>query len=191
MGRHHRNLPRLRDISDSWPAPAATNSPAGCRSSRTKPLASSAAAASVAAVDGTNVELRCNECGAVLGVVQVDILKGLLGIDSVSATCPHCGEENTFPGFSTMKAYVCNKCGKAVEAEPEMQWVQVKDDICTWYEFDDGRQPIAVMRCNRCGSHPNVDEDGVVCPMCRNRSPVPSSDLEKAIIAWNVMVDPS
>jgi hypothetical protein len=33
----------------------------------------------IAAVDGTNVELRCNECGAVVGVVQVDILKGLLG----------------------------------------------------------------------------------------------------------------
>jgi hypothetical protein len=74
----------------------------------------------VAAVDGTNVELRCNECGAVLGVVQVDILKSLLGIDAASATCPHCGEENTFPAFSTMKAYVCNKCGKAVEVEPEM-----------------------------------------------------------------------
>lgn len=74
----------------------------------------------VAAVDGTNVELRCNECGAVLGGVQVDILKGLLGIDSVSATCPHCGEENMFPGFSTMKAYVCHRCGEAVEVEPEM-----------------------------------------------------------------------
>jgi hypothetical protein len=144
----------------------------------------------VAAVDGTNVELRCNECGAVLGVVQVDILKSLLGIDVASATCPHCGEENTFPGFSTMKAYVCHKCGKAVEVEPEMQGVEVKDDTCTWFEFDDGRQPIAVMRCNRCGSHPNVDEDGVVCPMCRNRSPVRSSDLEKVIVAWNAMVDP-
>ena len=30
----------------------------------------------IAAVDGTNVELRCNECEAVVGVVQVDILKG-------------------------------------------------------------------------------------------------------------------
>jgi hypothetical protein len=42
----------------------------------------------IAAVDGTNVELRCNECGAVLGVVQVDILKSLLGIDAASAMCP-------------------------------------------------------------------------------------------------------
>jgi hypothetical protein len=36
----------------------------------------------IAAVDGTNVELRCNECGAVVGVVQVDILKGLLGLSA-------------------------------------------------------------------------------------------------------------
>ena len=35
----------------------------------------------IAAVDGTNVELRCNECGAVVGVIQIDILKGLLGLE--------------------------------------------------------------------------------------------------------------
>jgi uncharacterized protein (DUF983 family) len=56
----------------------------------------------------------------VLGVVQVDILKDLLGLDSASATCPHCGEENTFPGFSSMKAYVCHRCGKAVEVENDL-----------------------------------------------------------------------
>jgi hypothetical protein len=56
-------------------------------------------------------------------------------------------------------------------------------------ELDRG-EPIAVMRCNRCGSCPNVDEDGVVCPLCRNGSPVRSSDLEKLIEAWNAMVDP-
>jgi hypothetical protein len=35
----------------------------------------------VAAVEGSNVELRCNECGAVVGVVQIDILRGLLELD--------------------------------------------------------------------------------------------------------------
>jgi hypothetical protein len=35
----------------------------------------------IAAVEGSNVELRCNECGAVVGVVQIDILCGLLGLD--------------------------------------------------------------------------------------------------------------
>jgi hypothetical protein len=43
----------------------------------------------IAAVDGTNVELRCNECGAVVGVVHLDILKGLLGLECATATCPH------------------------------------------------------------------------------------------------------
>jgi hypothetical protein len=72
---------------------------------------------------------------------------------------------------------------------PELEWVEIHDDTCTWYEFDDGREPIAVMGCNRCDSHPNVDEDGVVCPLCRNRSPVRSDDLELVILAWNGMVD--
>jgi hypothetical protein len=35
----------------------------------------------VAAAGGSNVELQCNECGAVMGVVQIDILSGLIGLD--------------------------------------------------------------------------------------------------------------
>jgi hypothetical protein len=35
----------------------------------------------VARVDGANVELQCNECGAVVGVVQIDVLRGLLGLN--------------------------------------------------------------------------------------------------------------
>jgi hypothetical protein len=141
----------------------------------------------IAAVEGTNVELRCNECGAVVGVVQLDILKGLLGLECATATCPHCGKENTFPGFSEVSTYVCTECGKAVAAAGER--VEIHDDTCTWYEFNDGREPIAVMRGNRCGSHPKVDEDGVVCPLCRKRSPARSSDLEVLILAWNAMID--
>jgi hypothetical protein len=34
----------------------------------------------VAAVEGQNVELRCNECGAVVGVVQIDVLRALLDL---------------------------------------------------------------------------------------------------------------
>jgi hypothetical protein len=36
----------------------------------------------VAVVDGGTVELHCNTCGAVVGVVQVGIMEGLLGLDS-------------------------------------------------------------------------------------------------------------
>src|SRR4029453_3101036 len=70
----------------------------------------------IAAVDGTNVELRCNECGAGVGVIQVDFLKGLLGRECATAISPHCGKVNTFPGFTKVSAYVCSECGEAVGA---------------------------------------------------------------------------
>ena len=129
-------------------------------------------------------------------LAQVDIPKGLLRLECATATCPHCGKVNTFPGFTRVSAYVCAECGKAVGATgpesdgPELEWVEINDDACTWYEFSDGREPIAAMRCNRCGSHPDVDGDGVVCPLCRNRSPLRSTDLENLIEAWNAMLDP-
>jgi tetratricopeptide (TPR) repeat protein len=44
----------------------------------------------VAAGDGSDVELRCNECVAVVGVIQVDIFKGLLGLGCATTTRPHC-----------------------------------------------------------------------------------------------------
>jgi hypothetical protein len=108
----------------------------------------------VAAVEGDNVELRCNECGAVVGVMQIGILMGLLGLESATEKCPHCGTLNTVPGISQMRAYVSPNCGKAVEAQHELEWAEIEDDTCTWYEFPDGRQPIAVLRCNRCDCHP-------------------------------------
>jgi hypothetical protein len=144
----------------------------------------------IASVDGTNVELRCNECGAVMGVLQIDVLKGLLGLESAAQTCPHCGTLNTAPGFRQMKAYVCANCGKAVEVQQELEWVEIEDDTCSWYEFSDGREPIPVMRCNRCDCHPAVDEDGVRCPLCGRRSKVRAGYFIAAIEAWNAMVDP-
>jgi hypothetical protein len=54
----------------------------------------------VAAVEGTHLELRCNECGAVVGVVQIEILPSLLGLDCATATCPYCSKLNNFLGFS-------------------------------------------------------------------------------------------
>lgn len=36
----------------------------------------------VAVVEDQNVELQCNECGAVVGVIQIDILRCLLGLAS-------------------------------------------------------------------------------------------------------------
>jgi hypothetical protein len=68
----------------------------------------------VAVVEGTSVELRCDKCGAVVGVVQVGIMEGLLGLDCAGATCPYCGKVNTFPGCGEVVAYVCAYCNKSV-----------------------------------------------------------------------------
>lgn len=87
----------------------------------------------IAAVEDNNVELSCNRCGAVVGVVQVGIMEGLLGLD--------CAEE-------------CDRCKNVVHAEAD-------DDTCRWYTFENGK-PIAVMCCS-CGRQPEVDDDGVRC----------------------------
>ena len=75
----------------------------------------------VAVVESGTVELRCNECGAVVGVVQVGIMEGLLGLDCAEPVCPYCGEVNTAGGFDEMMLlYVCRHCGMPVDgAEPE------------------------------------------------------------------------
>jgi hypothetical protein len=69
----------------------------------------------VAVVDGNNVELRCNQCGGVVGVVQVGVMEGLLGLDCAEAACPFCQRVNTFPGLDAVTAFVCQYCGKSVE----------------------------------------------------------------------------
>jgi len=68
----------------------------------------------VAVVDGNHVELRCNRCGGVVGVVQVGVMEGLLGLDCAEATCPYCQKLNTFPGSGEVTAFVCEYCGKSV-----------------------------------------------------------------------------
>jgi hypothetical protein len=70
----------------------------------------------VAVVEDSTVELRCNKCGAVVGVVQVGIMEGLLGLDCPEAVCPHCGRVNSFSGIERMPTYVCQHCGGAVDA---------------------------------------------------------------------------
>jgi hypothetical protein len=69
----------------------------------------------VAAVEGSTVELCCDRCGAVVGVVQVGIMEGLLGLDCTGAICPHCGSLNTLPDCTEVNEYVCGSCGRRVE----------------------------------------------------------------------------
>ena len=40
------------------------------------------------------------ECGAVVGVIQIEILRGLLGLDAAKVISPASREADTFPGFS-------------------------------------------------------------------------------------------
>jgi len=86
-----------------------------------------------------------------------------------------------------MTAYVCDECGKAVEVADGAESIDIHDETSRWYEFEDGRAPVAVMQCV-CGRHPDVDEDGVGC-LCGRRSPVRSDDLEKVSEGWNRRVN--
>ncbi len=43
----------------------------------------------IAVVEDDTVELRCNVCGEIVGVVQVGIMEGLLGLDCDEEPCPH------------------------------------------------------------------------------------------------------
>lgn len=53
----------------------------------------------------------------------------------------------------------------------------------------EGEEPIAVMRCDVCGSHPDVYEDEVVCE-CGRRTPVLVNATSIEIIQkWNEMVE--
>src|SRR6185312_7732804 len=72
-------------------------------------------------VRAREIHLTCNECGAVVRSAPVvgfqstlDEIQLALGV--CAEMCPHCRAVNLFPGFSIMRAYVCQKCGKAVEA---------------------------------------------------------------------------
>jgi len=59
--------------------------------------------------ESVNLSSQCNEPRAVLGVVRLEILKGLLGLESTVSTCPHCGKENLFPGLPRLYVYACQR----------------------------------------------------------------------------------
>jgi hypothetical protein len=64
---------------------------------------------------GEATELVCSERGVVIETVPAEqaeqtLLRRAMEGGVCSKTCPHCGELNTFPGFSSMAAYICH-CG--------------------------------------------------------------------------------
>ena len=69
-----------------------------------------------------DVDLMCNECGAVLSTVPVadaqpTLLRLAMAEGVCSETCPHCGELNVFPGWSAMIAFHCRCSGSAETGE--------------------------------------------------------------------------
>ena len=64
------------------------------------------------------MKLVCNECGAVVGMVNLSILTQLLGLECAKATCPYCGKANAFPGFTEVELYTCQHRGRGVEPAP-------------------------------------------------------------------------
>jgi hypothetical protein len=65
-------------------------------------------------------DLTCNECGTVVKTVPVDqvddtLMELSLRQQSCIATCPHCGKEHVFPGFSSMFVFTCRECGQVVK----------------------------------------------------------------------------
>jgi len=60
------------------------------------------------------------ECGVVVRKVSAADLQRVydeieLSLDSMATEmCPHCGNVNIFPGWSSIMAYTCRGCGKVI-----------------------------------------------------------------------------
>jgi ribosomal-protein-serine acetyltransferase len=72
------------------------------------------------------VDIVCNDCGAVVRTVPSPeavqaLLQMAIAHGACSATCPHCGALNTFPGWSSIQAYVCRECGEGVVVRDPLQ----------------------------------------------------------------------
>jgi ribosomal protein L40E len=75
---------------------------------------------------GDETDIVCNECSAVVRTVPTaEVVQTLLQMAMAhgvcSATCPHCGALNTFPGWSSMLAYVCRECGEGIVVRDLLQ----------------------------------------------------------------------
>jgi predicted RNA-binding Zn-ribbon protein involved in translation (DUF1610 family) len=63
-------------------------------------------------VEESGTKFVCNECGAV--IPPEDVQRVVMTMESVEATCPHCGRVNQISGFSEVLAFTCRYCGRGV-----------------------------------------------------------------------------
>jgi len=73
----------------------------------------------IALINGDQADIVCNECGAAIRTVRVGDLHAAMSemaqTDVMSsARCTHCGALNTFPGMSSVEAFICCECGEGV-----------------------------------------------------------------------------
>lgn len=70
-------------------------------------------------VNGDQADIVCNECETVIRSVPIaDVERVVLELAETdtfcTARCTHCGAVNTFPGMSTIEAFICSECGEGV-----------------------------------------------------------------------------
>ena len=75
---------------------------------------------------GDDADLVCNECGALIRTVPTDeapqvLMRMAMSEEMCSAVCPHCQGLNTFPGFTSIEAYICRECGQGVSVKRAVQ----------------------------------------------------------------------
>jgi len=76
-------------------------------------------------VRGDQADITCNECGAVVRTVPVELASAVLvemaSTEMCSARCTICGALNTFPGSSAIEAFICSECGEGVVVNRSVQ----------------------------------------------------------------------
>jgi ribosomal protein L40E len=75
---------------------------------------------------GDETDIVCNECAALVRTVPTaEAVQALLQMAMAhgvcSATCSHCGALNTFPGWSSIQAYICRECGEGIAVQDSVQ----------------------------------------------------------------------
>jgi hypothetical protein len=78
---------------------------------------------------GDEADIVCNEGEEVIRTVPaadaeaafLELAQEFAPAEICSATCPRCGVVRTFPGFSSIEAFVCHECGEGVVLRPKVQ----------------------------------------------------------------------